>query len=505
MSPLPSGTRFPTEVISTIKPVNGAPIPVVSDVDIEGGYQVHTLLSDRDSIPEANRKLGMLVFVLENETFYTLVDDIDNANWVIASIGNQIPTYDLTGNPSEITVGRANNLSIGLVESNRNISGHLAVKEEFSNNHLFLQMVNGCTDGAHIWGACSSAIISDKAEYTKTVLVDYGASYGLTYASELGFLSGKDCVVNTDYSPYLFLASQSQFLFITERATDQIVGFGTTNSDPSTNIVDALVLDGYGNIWVASTGDSSHISKFITQDVVDNFPAFETPNITIDLEAFSKDLVYDGYDIWSASFEKIERINTISATYVSNYNSPGNDYKGIIAHDGYIYAVATDRIHRFNKDAFPAAPDKETLAPDSVVFGGGIVLSNGFIWATDLTDGYVVQFDLELNIINKHPPPSGSNSSRSIISNPYIAEIYIGGLGTPGFYTFDTKLLQYKSKRFYTQSQPAQIILVPNVCNTANFPEDPFVGQMVFVGDLPTPQTVWWNGVEWVDYTGTGI
>jgi len=59
--------------------------------------------------------------------------------------------------------------------------------------------------------------------------------------------------------------------------------------------------------------------------------------------------------------------------------------------------------------------------------------------------------------------------------------------------------------RFYTQSQPAQIILVPNVCNTANFPEDPFVGQMVFVGDLPTPQTVWWNGVEWVDYTGTGI
>jgi hypothetical protein len=506
MSLLPSGTRFPTEVISTIKPVNGAPIPVMSDVDIEGGYQVRTSINDRNSIPEANRKEGMLVFVKETKRFYTLVDGIADLNWTFANIGNQNISYDLTENASEITVGRINNLPAGLIESNRNTAGHLAVKAAFTNNHLFLQVLNGCTDGSHIWSACSDIVTADKAEFTKTVLVDYGASYGLTYASELGTLPGKDCVVNTDYSPYLFLATQSQFLFVTDRDTDKIVGFGETNADPSINIVDALVLDGYGDIWVASTGDSSHISKFITEDLIADYPSVTTtPAVTIDLEAFSKDLVYDGYDIWSASFEKIERINTISATYISNYNSPGNDYKGILTNDGYIYAVAADRIHRFNKDAFPAAPDKETLAPDSVVFGGGIVLSNGFIWATDLTDGYVVQFDLELNIINKHPPPNGSNSSLSIISNPYIAEIYISGLGVPGFYTFDTQLLQYKTKRFYTQSQPAQVILVPAICNTTNFPEDPFIGQMVFVGDLPTPLTAWWNGVAWVDATGDSI
>lgn len=88
---LPSGTHFPIQVISTIKPVNGAPIPVVSDVDVEGGYQVRTTLVDRNNIPSNNRKEGMLVFVQSDTNFYTLSGGITNSNWIIKDFsGNTI-------------------------------------------------------------------------------------------------------------------------------------------------------------------------------------------------------------------------------------------------------------------------------------------------------------------------------------------------------------------------------------------------------------------------------
>jgi hypothetical protein len=83
---LPSGTHFPIQVISTIKPINNASFPVVSDVDIEGGYQVRTDLTDRDNIPSSNRKIGMLVYVQSNDTFYTLNGGITNSDWKVKII-----------------------------------------------------------------------------------------------------------------------------------------------------------------------------------------------------------------------------------------------------------------------------------------------------------------------------------------------------------------------------------------------------------------------------------
>lgn len=85
--PLPTGTRFPIQVISSIKPINNGQFPVVEDVDISGGYQVRADLPDRDAIPAANRKEGMLVFVQSNSNFYTLVGGITNSDWAIANLG----------------------------------------------------------------------------------------------------------------------------------------------------------------------------------------------------------------------------------------------------------------------------------------------------------------------------------------------------------------------------------------------------------------------------------
>lgn len=81
---------MPIELISKIKPKNGGLFPIVEDVDVEGGFQVRADTTDRDSIPTANRKIGMLVFVQSNSTYYTLNGGITNSNWIAAALGSSI-------------------------------------------------------------------------------------------------------------------------------------------------------------------------------------------------------------------------------------------------------------------------------------------------------------------------------------------------------------------------------------------------------------------------------
>jgi hypothetical protein len=74
-------------LISKIKPKNAGAFPVYEDVDGYGGFQTRDSISDRNSIPVLNRKIGMLVYVRADGIYYTLSGGIDNANWIDANLG----------------------------------------------------------------------------------------------------------------------------------------------------------------------------------------------------------------------------------------------------------------------------------------------------------------------------------------------------------------------------------------------------------------------------------
>lgn len=60
-----------------------------------GGYRTVADLVERDAITADRRKLGMLVFVMDTQQLFTLLNGIDNADWVLSVIGGSLElTYD---------------------------------------------------------------------------------------------------------------------------------------------------------------------------------------------------------------------------------------------------------------------------------------------------------------------------------------------------------------------------------------------------------------------------
>lgn len=501
--PLPSGTHFPVQVISTIKPVNGAGFPVVSDTDIEGGYQVHETLTDRDNIPENNRKEGMLVYVKAEDFFYTLSGGITNANWVIKIFAET--KYDLTGSSDETTLGRVNNFSVGNINSP---NGYLASVPAHTNSHLFKDTVKICTDGAHIWSASNTSVEADKANFIKTVLVDYGASYALNYSSNLdGTFNGTACAANQAFSPYVFLCnSDSEKILIIEKATDAVIGIAEYGAQRFSNL--SIDIDGY--LFGTNFTHGNQISKFNTQTIIDNYPTPTPPTISIATFNMGADLFYDGYSMWTVGGSFIERIEAATMTHLGTYDAsvdfPGLAYTGVCVVNGFVFAISEDQIHRFNIASFEDGP---TLT-QSVFRGlfGKITFSNNFLWITNSGNGELHQVNMTLNEVNFYEAPVLSiNSCLALAKNPFFNEIYIGFSGSDangtGVFTFNTETLTYNTKRFYRQAQRAQIKSIPASCVNANKPENPFTGQMVFVTDLGPGIPQWWNGTSWVDATGS--
>ena len=52
-----------------------------------GGYRTVADLTERDDITTDRRKLGMLVYVLSEDKYYTLKTGLTNSDWVLASLG----------------------------------------------------------------------------------------------------------------------------------------------------------------------------------------------------------------------------------------------------------------------------------------------------------------------------------------------------------------------------------------------------------------------------------
>lgn len=79
---------MPIPVISKLKPINNGEFPVVEDIDIQGGYQVRQTLEDLNNIPNANKKDGMLVYVVSESKYYTL----SGGSWEQANLGGAVGT-----------------------------------------------------------------------------------------------------------------------------------------------------------------------------------------------------------------------------------------------------------------------------------------------------------------------------------------------------------------------------------------------------------------------------
>jgi len=69
-------------LIDKIKPKNNGSFPVYDDVDGYGGFQVRLNIADRDSIPDLNRKAGMLVKTLSDGYYWELSPNLHD--WVQA-------------------------------------------------------------------------------------------------------------------------------------------------------------------------------------------------------------------------------------------------------------------------------------------------------------------------------------------------------------------------------------------------------------------------------------
>ncbi len=87
-------TKGSLKVSSYIGPSsNSNTYPTHKDIWGKGGYRSVYSLEDRDSIPEDRRKLGMLVYVFQNKTIYSLIDGLDNDNWEVLSFKQNLE-YD---------------------------------------------------------------------------------------------------------------------------------------------------------------------------------------------------------------------------------------------------------------------------------------------------------------------------------------------------------------------------------------------------------------------------
>lgn len=80
-----------TDVLSKLAPHNGGAFPTHSDIHTEGGYQVRADVTDRNTIPMANRKEGMWVRLISDGLVYSLGAGLTNSDWTVVTFGGATP------------------------------------------------------------------------------------------------------------------------------------------------------------------------------------------------------------------------------------------------------------------------------------------------------------------------------------------------------------------------------------------------------------------------------
>lgn len=104
---------MPVNTIDTIEPKNAGAFPVVRDIDIQGGIQVQPTTAARDAIPLNNQKVGMVVYVTANSTYYQLTATGAPGTWVAANLGSTATLAgDVTGTSGASTVAKIRGVTV---------------------------------------------------------------------------------------------------------------------------------------------------------------------------------------------------------------------------------------------------------------------------------------------------------------------------------------------------------------------------------------------------------
>lgn len=90
---------MPIPVPDTLGQTGGSTFGIVDDSAVVGGLRVVATTADRDAIPAAVRKQGMLVFVYADDAFYKLLANL--TDWQQTLLGGPVPGYHLWLDPAD--------------------------------------------------------------------------------------------------------------------------------------------------------------------------------------------------------------------------------------------------------------------------------------------------------------------------------------------------------------------------------------------------------------------
>lgn len=172
---------MPVELISKIAPKNNGLFPMVEDIHLEGGFQVRGNLIERNSIPDLNRKEGMIVFVTSEGLFYQLEGGVTNSDWVVANIGTSSLGYKnparvaSLSNVADLSSGAPNVVDgITLVNNDRVL---VAGQTDKSENGIYT-VSNAGTGSDGTWVRASDADTNLKLIPGSEIYVVEGSSSG---------------------------------------------------------------------------------------------------------------------------------------------------------------------------------------------------------------------------------------------------------------------------------------------------------------------------------------
>jgi len=94
---------MPIPLIAEIVPKNSGQFALLDDSNIRGGFRVCTLTSDRDNISVDKRKEGMLVYVIETGSMFSLESDL--ITWNPSSATGDISSLVLSAVLAGYTLG----------------------------------------------------------------------------------------------------------------------------------------------------------------------------------------------------------------------------------------------------------------------------------------------------------------------------------------------------------------------------------------------------------------
>jgi hypothetical protein len=360
---------MPIDLISKIKPKNDGDFPVCEDVDIEGGYQVRADITDRNSIPTLNRKIGMLVYVQSEEKYYTLSGGTGNEHWVEAQMGGGggfTAGGDLSGSSTNQTVIGLNTVPLpeALPESQDIIKANLPLL-------LSTKPFGITTDGTNIWVAdIYNPYDNDTNPYHSS---NYGGIVKIEYPNT--YISTR-----YDYDATMEIGSVHRRIYTVAYLDGYLYATGTAN------------LDGWmSRIWKINPANGAIIDEYSTPSLALVYSAGSTlwyviPGEVSSLGESSPLWKVDPNDLSTQTMVELSEYISGKAPYYTGftYDSTNNKIWFSTSVLGYIFKIDPNTL-------------SIDLAISDYVIPNGMAYDGTYVW---VSCSYVTHDAIDINVLD---------------------------------------------------------------------------------------------------------